>query len=354
MDIKNALVVDDSKSARFSLKKLLATQGVESAFAESAGDALNYLETNRPDVIFMDHLMPGMDGFEAAKAIKANPNTNTIPIVMCTSKEGEEYEKQAKAHGAFAILPKPAPKDVLASMLIELSAIPQDAPVAASEAAPEPTAASPSSVAASTTAGLNQRAVENLVSKLLEEQQASLLKTVQDAAQTTVTAAVSGALAEAREPLTTDIVDTLTPQLTEAASLAARKAVEDMLETQLGSVRQELLQQVNERLSSVQADIEQSQSLTPELISEVKATAEHSAREIAAETARQQAQEISQDIASQTSETVAHEVSQNLFTREKESMLAEMKPQETSNNGPLFGIIGIVVGIVAIALNFVL
>ena len=53
MQIKIALVVDDSKSARFSLKKLLEKRGIQSDFAESAGDALNYLETHPPDVIFI-------------------------------------------------------------------------------------------------------------------------------------------------------------------------------------------------------------------------------------------------------------------------------------------------------------
>src|SRR3990167_251232 len=56
MAIKHALVVDDSKSARFSLKKLLQQQGIKTDFAESAGDALNYLSSNNPDIIFMDHL----------------------------------------------------------------------------------------------------------------------------------------------------------------------------------------------------------------------------------------------------------------------------------------------------------
>lgn len=83
MAIKTALVVDDSKSARFSLKKLLQQQGIKTDFAESAGDALNYLSTNTPDIIFMDHLMPGMDGFEATKAIKSNPDTRDIPVIMC-------------------------------------------------------------------------------------------------------------------------------------------------------------------------------------------------------------------------------------------------------------------------------
>ncbi|WP_281648913.1 response regulator [Parendozoicomonas sp. Alg238-R29] len=119
--ISQALVVDDSKSARYSLKKMLEKQGIEASFAESAGAALNILETQKPDVIFMDHLMPGMDGFEATKAIKSNPLTSTIPVVMCTSREGAAYEDEAKINGAIAILPKPAPEETLIRILTELS-----------------------------------------------------------------------------------------------------------------------------------------------------------------------------------------------------------------------------------------
>ena len=120
MSIKHALVVDDSKSARFSLKKLLQQQDIKTDFAESAGDALNYLSSNTPDIIFMDHLMPGMDGFEATKAIKSNPDTRDIPVIMCTSKEGSDYAQQAIAIGAYAILPKPAPAATLTAILNRL------------------------------------------------------------------------------------------------------------------------------------------------------------------------------------------------------------------------------------------
>ena len=54
----------------------------------------------------MDHLMPGMDGFQAVQAIKNNPRTATIPIMMYTSQEGELYLSQARALGAIGVLPK--------------------------------------------------------------------------------------------------------------------------------------------------------------------------------------------------------------------------------------------------------
>jgi CheY-like chemotaxis protein len=103
---KTALIVDDSRSARVVLKKVLETHELNVDTAESAEDALDYLTDHRPDVIFMDHLMPGMDGFEAVSAIKQNPDTATIPIMMYTSQEGEVYVGQARALGAVGVLPK--------------------------------------------------------------------------------------------------------------------------------------------------------------------------------------------------------------------------------------------------------
>ncbi len=103
---KTALIVDDSRSARVVLKKVLETHELNVDTAESAEDALDYLTDHRPDVIFMDHLMPGMDGFEAVSAIKRNPDTATIPIMMYTSQEGEVYVGQARALGAVGVLPK--------------------------------------------------------------------------------------------------------------------------------------------------------------------------------------------------------------------------------------------------------
>ena len=81
---KTALIVDDSKSARVVLKKLLETHELSVDTVESAELALDYLTEHRPDVIFMDHLMPGMDGFEAVSAIKRNPTTATIPTRWCS------------------------------------------------------------------------------------------------------------------------------------------------------------------------------------------------------------------------------------------------------------------------------
>ena len=114
---KHALVVDDSKSARLVLRRMLEKHGLAVDTSNSAGEALEFLIHNRPDVIFMDHMMPGMDGFEAVKAIKNNPATAIIPILMYTSKGGDLYLGQARALGAVGILPKTvAPAELFGSL----------------------------------------------------------------------------------------------------------------------------------------------------------------------------------------------------------------------------------------------
>ena len=88
---KRALIVDDSRSARVILSRMLEQHQMAVDTAESAEQALEYLGQNRPDVIFMDHLMPGMDGFQAVQAIKSDPQTATIPLMMYSSPSCEVY-----------------------------------------------------------------------------------------------------------------------------------------------------------------------------------------------------------------------------------------------------------------------
>jgi CheY-like chemotaxis protein len=76
-------------------------------------------------VIFMDHLMPGMDGFQAIQAIKGNPDTATIPVVMYTSQEGELYVSQARALGAVGVLPKTVKHADVSRVLYQLRLLPE-------------------------------------------------------------------------------------------------------------------------------------------------------------------------------------------------------------------------------------
>ena len=121
---KRALIVDDSRSARVILSRMLEQHGMAVDTAESAEQALEYLQQNRPDVIFMDHLMPGMDGFQAVQLIKGDPQTATIPLMMYTSQEGELYVSQARALGAVGVLPKTVRPVDVSRVLYQLHLLP--------------------------------------------------------------------------------------------------------------------------------------------------------------------------------------------------------------------------------------
>jgi len=103
---------------------MLEQHGMVVDTAESAEQALEYLQQGRPDVIFMDHLMPGMDGFEAVQAIKSDVQTATIPLMMYTSQEGELYVSQARALGAVGVLPKTVRPVDVSRVLYQLHLLP--------------------------------------------------------------------------------------------------------------------------------------------------------------------------------------------------------------------------------------
>jgi CheY-like chemotaxis protein len=123
MSSKRALVVDDSKSARAFLSRILERHEITVDAAESAEAAIDYLTRMRPDVIFMDHMMPGMDGFQAVQSIKNNPRTAAIPILMYTSQEGDLYLGQARALGAEGVLPKQIKQADVTKMLFQLQLV---------------------------------------------------------------------------------------------------------------------------------------------------------------------------------------------------------------------------------------
>ncbi|MEN0035635.1 MAG: response regulator [Cellvibrio sp.] len=106
MTIKRALIVDDSTTAQYRLKKMLRRYPLDIDIVDSGEAALRYLSRHAPAVIFMDHLMPGIDGFRALQIIKSNPDTAMIPVIMYTSKSGDVYTGQARALGALDVVSK--------------------------------------------------------------------------------------------------------------------------------------------------------------------------------------------------------------------------------------------------------
>ncbi|MGI9260329.1 MAG: response regulator, partial [Gammaproteobacteria bacterium] len=128
-----------------------------------------YLRHARPDVIFMDHMMPGMDGFQALEAIKENPATATIPVMMYTSQEGELYVGQARALGAIGVLPKQVRPVEVTKVLDALHLTNTDSDE--SESGPEPESKLEDAAADAAAAAEDSR-INELLEDLFREQRA--------------------------------------------------------------------------------------------------------------------------------------------------------------------------------------
>jgi len=141
MPSKRALIVDDSRSARAFLARLLERQGLEVDGVASASEAYAYLRRQLPDVLFLDHLMPEADGFDVLRVLKKDSRTRAIPVLMYTSQQGDDYLSQARTLGAVGVLPKQLRAVDVTSALDQLglradpAATPQAAPQATQQGA---------------------------------------------------------------------------------------------------------------------------------------------------------------------------------------------------------------------------
>jgi twitching motility two-component system response regulator PilH len=107
MAIKKIMVVDDSPTERHFLMEILAKQGYQVVTAESGEEAVIRSKAEMPDLILMDVIMPGQNGFQATRAITKDDVTKHIPVVMLTSKNQETDKVWGMRQGARDYITKP-------------------------------------------------------------------------------------------------------------------------------------------------------------------------------------------------------------------------------------------------------
>ena len=107
MTIKKVLVVDDSKTELLHLTGLLQQNGMQVRTAQNADEAMRQLAEEKPDLILMDVVMPGKNGFQLTRAISREPAYADVPIIMCTSKNQETDRVWGMRHGARGYITKP-------------------------------------------------------------------------------------------------------------------------------------------------------------------------------------------------------------------------------------------------------
>lgn len=107
MAIKNILLVDDSKTELYHVSGLLTKQGYAVRTAENGEEAMRRLEEQTPDLILMDVVMPGQNGFQLTRAITRDPRFSSVPVILCTSKNQETDKLWGIRQGARDYLVKP-------------------------------------------------------------------------------------------------------------------------------------------------------------------------------------------------------------------------------------------------------
>jgi twitching motility two-component system response regulator PilH len=120
MAIKNILVVDDSPTDRKQLTDLLSKHGYKVETAESAEEALAKVKQLNPDLVLMDVVMPGQNGYQATRALAKDDATKHIPIIICTSKGQETDKLWGMRQGARDYVVKPVNQ---ADLLAKISAL---------------------------------------------------------------------------------------------------------------------------------------------------------------------------------------------------------------------------------------
>ncbi len=115
------LIVDDSPTEQHVMSRVLEKHGFETLLASDGEEAIAIAEQNRPDLILMDIVMPGMNGFQATRKLTRNPLTAEIPVVMISSKDQASDRAWGLRQGAVDYLTKPIDdKSLLAAVRARL------------------------------------------------------------------------------------------------------------------------------------------------------------------------------------------------------------------------------------------
>ncbi len=107
MTIEKVLIVDDSKTELLFMSDLLQKNGLSVRTAESGDEAFRQLSEEKPDLILMDVVMPGKNGFQLTRSINRTPEYSDIPIFICTSKSLETDRVWGMRQGARDYITKP-------------------------------------------------------------------------------------------------------------------------------------------------------------------------------------------------------------------------------------------------------
>jgi twitching motility two-component system response regulator PilH len=117
MPIEKILLVDDSKTELHFLSGLLTRRGYQVRTAQNGDDAMRRLDEDKPDLILMDVVMPGQNGFQLTRSITRDERFANVPVIICTSKNQETDKVWGLRQGARGYIVKPVDADELVAKI---------------------------------------------------------------------------------------------------------------------------------------------------------------------------------------------------------------------------------------------
>lgn len=119
--MKKILIVDDSPTEIHKLKNMLAKHGHNVLVADSGEEGIALARRELPDVVLMDIVMPGMNGFQATRQLTSNQETKHIPVIIVTTKDQETDRMWGTRQGAKAYLTKPVSEKQLLTAIDQVA-----------------------------------------------------------------------------------------------------------------------------------------------------------------------------------------------------------------------------------------
>ncbi|RLA01071.1 MAG: response regulator [Gammaproteobacteria bacterium] len=113
------MIVDDSPTDVHLLKKILEKNGFNTLTASDANEGIQVAKREKPDLILMDVVMPGLNGFQATRELSSDPETSTIPVIIVTRKDQQVDRVWGMRQGARDYITKPVKESALMSLINE-------------------------------------------------------------------------------------------------------------------------------------------------------------------------------------------------------------------------------------------
>lgn len=260
MSQPTALIIDDSTSSRFVLSRYLDKLQWQSHAAATMEDALRFLQTTRPDLIFADYRLPDVEPTDLLNALAAQPASANVPVIVCVTDEPNGFIDAALAQGAAAVLEKPVTFDQLTSLLgtpassMEEEVSYDTPPPPPAFLSDEPEAFRPPAQTPSVSVAAIEADLAPVSAPLTEDappQGASFAQTLPPLLAPTLP---DIAVVEVRNPIHAEASssDPATPATNEGSLEARIAALEARYETEIERLRQEMRQTLKQQLAQIE------------------------------------------------------------------------------------------------------